>query len=209
MRFESILKKLAMGVTGLGLAGFLVGHLSGNFLLFKGAEPFNAYAEFLASLGGGLILAELGLAFFLAVHVVSAIAVTRQNRAARPQGYAMRRTKGESTLASRSMAVGGIIILVFVITHIKMFKFGDTSGPDGLFGLVMRSFANPAIALWYVAAMIPLGLHLSHGASSALQTLGLNRPTLRTPLRQAGRVVGWAIALGFGILPIWAFIQSR
>ncbi len=207
MTISSILKKVAMALTGLGLFLFLIGHLGGNLLLLSGPDRFNGYARGLAA--NPLVLPiELGLLALFLLHAVSALQVTLENRRARPHGYLVKRTAGSSTLASRTMGLGGIVLAVFLVTHVWMFKYGDHSGPQALYGLVTRSFKNPLIVGWYAGAMLFLGLHLSHGLSSALQTLGVNRPYWQPRLRRAGALLGWAIALAFLALPVWAFFLA-
>jgi succinate dehydrogenase / fumarate reductase cytochrome b subunit len=208
MPLTSILKKVAMAFTGLALFGFVVVHLSGNFLLFGGSKPFNAYADKLKDLGALLYLAEVGLILFFAVHIYSGIRVSLENRRARPTPYAVKATAGSATLASRTMAIGGIILAFFVITHVKMFKFGDASQAEGLWGLVIHTFHNPLMVAWYLLAMGALGLHLSHGFSSAFQTLGAHKPAWRARLRSVGFALGWLIAIGFSSLPIWSFFHA-
>src|SRR5688500_14314177 len=79
---SSIGRKQLVAVTGLLLCGFLVTHLAGNLLLFKGPETFNAYAASLA--GNPLIVPmEVGLALLFLAHIVLAAVVTIRNRAAR------------------------------------------------------------------------------------------------------------------------------
>jgi succinate dehydrogenase / fumarate reductase, cytochrome b subunit len=201
----SILKKMLMALTGLAWFGFLVGHLSGNFLLFKGPQAFNHYAEFLESTGALLIAAELGLIAFLALHVGTAAKLVWENRSARRRNYAVPNTNGKASWGSRSMAIAGTILLAFIIIHVRQFKFGDHTQEFGLWGLVVRSFQDPLVVAWYVLAMLALGLHLSHGLGSAFQSLGVVRPKWRANLRIAGVAFGWAIALGFISLPVWAF----
>ncbi|NLC57590.1 MAG: succinate dehydrogenase cytochrome b subunit [Armatimonadetes bacterium] len=204
MAFSSILKKVAMALTGLGMFLFLIGHLAGNLLLLKGPDSFNGYAAFLAKIPL-VVPVEIGLLLLALLHIASAVSVTLGNWTARPQRYAVKRTAGSSTFASRTMWIGGLVLAVFIPLHVWMFKYGDHHGPQELYGLVMRSFQNPLIAFGYAFAMIPLGLHLSHGFASAFQTLGINRPRLRPRLRAAGAVLGWLIALGFLVLPFWGF----
>ncbi len=209
MTLASILKKALMALTGLIWFVFLILHLLGNLLLWAGPEAFNAYAHTLVS-NPLIIPAEICLVLFLIVHVGSGWRVTNENNEARPQPYMTKMlTSGSSTLASRTMYYGGLVILVFLIIHIWMFKFGDQGGDKGLWGLVVRSFKNPLIALWYVVAMIPLGLHLSHGVASAFQTLGLLQPHWRQGCKKAGQVVGWVIAAGFILLPLWALLFAK
>jgi succinate dehydrogenase / fumarate reductase cytochrome b subunit len=209
MKAASVITKVLMALTGLAWLGFLVMHLTGNFLLFQGAEKFNAYSDMLHSLGPLVLVADLGLILFLGVHVASALGVTTRNRRAREGGYSVRATNGQATWASRSMAVGGIILLTFIILHVKTFKFGDQSGEGGLHGLVVSTFKNPVWAGWYVLAMIALGLHLSHGFGSAFQTIGVFKPSWRARLKQAGAAFGWLIAAGFISMPLWAYFVAR
>lgn len=204
----SILKKTAMAVTGLIWVLFLIGHLVGNFKLFEGAKKFNAYAEFLESTGPLLIVAEIGLVVFLVAHIYSGISVSLQNRSARPRDYEVKTTNGKATAFSRSMLVGGVILAIFIVTHVATFKFGDHHGDDGLYGLVRAYFANPFVVAWYVLAMFAVGMHLSHGFASAFQTLGVGQPIWRERLRTGGIVLGWLIAGGFISLPIWSYVTA-
>jgi succinate dehydrogenase / fumarate reductase cytochrome b subunit len=206
MTYASIFKKAVMAITGLGWFGFVIGHLAGNLLIYQGPEDFNAYAAFLEGTGKLLYLAEAGLIVLLLGHVWMATKVTFENRKARQGAYAVNQTNGKASVASRTMAVAGIILLAFIITHVNMFKFGNRGGEDGLWGLVIRTFQDPLMVTWYVLAMLALGLHLSHGFGSALQTLGVVRPSLRAKFKTVGYVAGWAIALGFISFPVYAFI---
>jgi succinate dehydrogenase / fumarate reductase, cytochrome b subunit len=202
---NSIAKKALMALTGLGLVGFLITHLAGNMYLFMGPAKFNAYAMFLEQ-NPFLIVAELGLLAIFLVHIVAAIKVTLANRAARPQSYEARETAGQSSFASRTMMLTGLVILFFVVIHVKMFKYSsEKEGVDGLWGHVIRDFAKPEVLGFYVVSMLALGLHLSHAIGSAFQSLGLRNDGGRPKLGGLGPLVGWGLALGFASLPLWAF----
>lgn len=205
----SILKKVAMAITGLALFLFVIIHLAGNLLMISGPDAFNGYSDKLHSLGGLIYIAEVGLVVLVAMHAATAIRVTRENRSARPQRYLASATAGKATFASRSMAFGGLLLLAFLIIHVRAFRFGNASGPGGLWGLVVTTFKNPLVVGFYVVSMMALGLHLSHGIESALQTLGAQKPRWREPLLVVGRLAGWAIALGFAALPVWAYVAAR
>ncbi len=197
-----------MAFTGLALFGFVVMHLSGNLLIYRGSQDFNAYAEGLAKLGALLYAAEIGLIIFFVVHIYSGVRVAIENRKARPERYAVYGKQGDATVASRTMVIGGLVLAFFIITHVKMFKFGDQTGPQGLWGLVMHTFHDPLVVAWYIVAMLALGLHLSHGFQSAFQTLGAVKPHWRPNLRRTGMVLGWLIALGFMSFPIYAYLSQ-
>jgi succinate dehydrogenase / fumarate reductase cytochrome b subunit len=205
----SIIKKVVMAITGLAWFGFLITHLSANLLIYQGAETFNAYPEALRKFGFLLYIAEAGLVLLLAGHVFAALKTTFENRSARGARYAVRATNGRATLASRTMVWGGMIILVFLVLHIRTFKFGDWDKPNGLWGLVVETYKNPLMTGWYVLAMIALGLHLSHGLASSLQTLGLGRPVWRARFHTIGFIVGWLMAGGFMSLPIWCYFVPQ
>ncbi len=209
MTMASILKKSLMALTGLCWFAYLVLHLLGNLALWAGPQTYNDYAHALIS-NPLLIPAEIVLVVTLLVHICTAWRVTNANNEARPQRYVMKASSsGSSTLASRTMWYGGVILLAFIILHVWMFKYGDQAGTHGLWGLVVRSFKNPFITLMYLVAMVPLGFHLSHGFASALQSLGALLPQWRPCLRTGGQVLGWVIAAGFMMLPLWALFIAK
>lgn len=195
-----------MALTGLGLVGFLVTHLAGNLFIYSPhGEGFNHYAEMLEN-NPLLVPAEIALLALFLFHIYLAITVTRENMAARPTPYQNKTTAGESTLASRTMMISGFIILVFVVIHVYMFKYGEKRVDHQLvlWELVIRSFQNPLVVAWYVFAMIVMGMHVSHGFSSAFQTLGVLKEGWRKPMRTVGALVGWVLALAFAAMPIYA-----
>jgi succinate dehydrogenase / fumarate reductase cytochrome b subunit len=205
----SILKKALMALTGLLWFGYVIAHLLGNSLLWAGPEQFNGYAKWLAA-NPLVIPAEIVLVVTLLVHACTAWRVTNENYEARPQRYVVKvPSSGSSTFASRTMWYGGVILLIFLIVHVWMFKYGDHSGAHGLWGLVVRSFKNPWIALMYIVAMVPLGFHLSHGFSSAFQSLGVLPSHWRPTMRAGGQYLGWVIAGGFMLLTLWALFFAE
>ena len=118
---SSIAKKYWMALTGLFLCLFLAGHLAGNLQLLvpDNALNFNQYALFMTSNPAVKLLSYLTYISIL-FHAIDGIALTIQNKKARPIGYA--KTNGStSSFASRNMAVLGTIILVFIVTHMVNF----------------------------------------------------------------------------------------
>lgn len=119
-----------MGLTGLFLVSFLFVHMSGNLLLFKsdGGVAFNEYTRFMTTNGLIRILEWVLFGGFI-VHIVYAAILTRQNKTARPDGYAYKGKNGSSSWFSRNMGLTGTVVLAFLIVHLVMFwgryKFGD------------------------------------------------------------------------------------
>lgn len=213
MKVTSILTKVFMAVTGLAWVGFLIGHLVGNLQLFGGRDGgIHEYGLFLRELGHGaaIPLVEVGLVAFLLAHMFAGIRTHMANKGARKQGYAVSANAGESTLASRTMIVGGVVIFVFVIVHLWTIKFQwDPDAGVHLWDLTVSTLKNPIWGGFYIVCMIPLGMHLSHGFASAFQTLGILRPDMRAQLRSFGRAFGWLIALGFMSFPVWALLVAK
>lgn len=205
---SSIGKKMVVGLAGLLLVGFLVTHLAGNLFLFVGPEAFNHYAEALES-NPLLPLAELGLAALFLAHIALSIRARLANRAARPVAYEAYASKGGRTPGSRTMALTGLLILGFVVVHVATFKFksGGAKGAD-LYEHVANWFKNPAYALFYVAAVLGVGLHLSHGVQSALQTFGVNHPRYTPLLKKAGLALAALLTLGFASMPLYFLLRG-
>ena len=212
---STIGKKVVMAVTGLLLLGFLVGHLSGNLMLYKGdgGRSFNDYGHMLTSTPL-IYVAEAGLLGLLVAHVWAAVSLSRLNREARPVAYAVDAKKGHTSrksVASSTMLISGSIILFFLVIHIATFKFGahyaaphDDQVRD-LNRLVLESFGKWWYAGAYVLFMIVLGFHLWHAFSSATQTLGVRYDPL---VGKIGKAVGVILALGFLSFPILLFFRE-
>jgi succinate dehydrogenase / fumarate reductase, cytochrome b subunit len=203
---SSIGKKFLVGGAGLLLCGFLVTHLAGNLLLFVSEGAFNNYAKTLES-NPLLPIAELGLAGLFLAHIVFSLWGRWQNKAARPVAYEVEKAKGGRTPGSRTMTWTALLVLAFIIIHIKTFKFGEHG--ESLYNLVMTSFANPLYSGFYVVAMLGLMLHLSHGVQSAFQTFGLNHPKYTPWIKRGGLVFALVIAGGFALIPAWAYMRAH
>jgi succinate dehydrogenase / fumarate reductase, cytochrome b subunit len=203
-------KKIVMAVTGLIGVGFVIGHMVGNLQVFEGAEKINAYGRFLHhTVGTELWLVRAVLLAAVVLHVVAATQLTAQARASRPQTY-RRRNPQVSTLASRTMRVGGFLLLAFIVLHIlhftvRAFPGYDQMDPVGgvdVYRNLLLAFRNPLWVLFYVVSMVFLGLHLYHGFWSAFRTLGAAKPS-RAPLhRRAALAIAVILWAGFTVVPV-------
>jgi succinate dehydrogenase / fumarate reductase, cytochrome b subunit len=202
----SVGKKLLMALTGLAFCGFLTAHLAGNLTVYGGADAFNSYAEHLHSLGPLITVAELVLLALFLVHVLTGLVIFFPNLKARPQRYAVDRSAGGRTVGSRTMPYTGVLILLFIIYHLMNFTFVDKSHTT-IFAIVAAAFANPLQMFLYIAAVIVVAVHVSHGFWSLFQTFGLNHPKYMPTINTGGLILSLVFGLGFGFLPIYiAFI---
>jgi succinate dehydrogenase / fumarate reductase, cytochrome b subunit len=201
---STIGKKAVMAATGLVLIAFLISHVASNLTVFQGPEKINAYAAFLRSLGPALWVARAILLIAAVLHIVAAVQLTRAKRVARPDGYAVYRPQ-ISTFASRSMRVGGALLLVFIVYHLLHFTTGTVHPdfrPGDVHWNVLRGFRVWWVSAFYLIAMIALGLHLFHGTWSSFRTLGLSRASDDPMQRRAATVLAIALWLGFSAIPL-------
>ncbi|KJS28510.1 MAG: succinate dehydrogenase [Desulfatitalea sp. BRH_c12] len=204
---SSIGKKLMMALTGLAFLGFLAGHLAGNMTVYIGPDAFNAYAEGLKNLGVVIIAFEAVLVLFAVVHIVTGLTLFYQNYKARPARYAVNKSGGGRTIGSATMPYTGILVLLFVLIHLFNFTFVDKSGTT-LFNLVTAKFDNTPYVIFYIAAMLVVGVHVSHGLWSAFQTIGANHPKYMPIIRVLSIVFAIVVGIGFGVLPIYFSISA-
>ncbi len=160
------------------------------------------YSEFLTS-HPLLIPIEIGLVAIFLLHVYFAISVSRDSKRARNTRYVRTAAVGSRSWASYTMIYSGMLILVFVVLHLKTFKYGDLAGGT-LYDLVVRIFSNGLYVGGYVVAMLILGFHLWHAFHSAFQSLGLSA---RPRLKAISMALGLIIAGGFSIVPVFIFFS--
>lgn len=207
----SVGKKYLMAVTGLVWAGFVLSHMAGNMLILISPGLYNAYGHAIISNKPLLFVAETVLILSVITHVAMAVLLTIENKQARGGRYAISPNgiKG-ATLASKTMAIQGSLILAFIILHISTFKYG-TYYETSVGGVVMRDlhrlvievFHQPGYVAWYVLCLILLGFHLSHGVSSIFQSLGLRSDVSAEKIKKIGLVYGIIVALGFLSQPFY------
>lgn len=201
----SLSSKVAVALTGLGLAGFVVFHMLGNLQVFEGPDALNGYAAFLREMPIVLWAARLGLLTAAVVHITLAIQLALRNRRARPMAYAVREYRVAS-MASRTMALTGSLFLLFIVFHLLHLTAGlvdpsfqdhvDERGHPDVYGKMIHAFHNPLYVMLYCAGQLVLGMHLSHAVSGSLQTLGFEHAVLNRLFKAAGPAVALFVVLG-------------
>jgi succinate dehydrogenase / fumarate reductase cytochrome b subunit len=198
-------KKITMAASGIVLVGFVVVHMIGNLKVYQGRDAFNHYAEGLRVFGapffaqGQLLwIARLILLAAVGVHILAAIQLTLRSRAARAHRYS-RFDALVFSQASRTMFWGGLILAGFVVYHLLHFTLGNAHPdfiPGDAYHNLVVGFSMWPVSLAYIAAMIPLGLHLYHGTWSVFQTLGANNPRYNRYRRPLAGGLALAVVLG-------------
>jgi succinate dehydrogenase / fumarate reductase cytochrome b subunit len=211
---SSVGTKLLIGLTGLGLFAYLILHLAGNALIFAGQDVFNQYSHKLIS-NPLVIPVEIGLAAIFLLHIYKTATMYLHNRSARPVRYLKKEWAGHTSrksIASTTMIGSGLIILVFVVIHVKQFRFGsyyqtaaDASVRD-LYRTEIEVFQHPLWVAFYVIATVIVGFHLRHGVASAFQSLGLDHPVYTRRLMIWGVVAAIIIGGGLALIPVWVYL---
>jgi succinate dehydrogenase / fumarate reductase cytochrome b subunit len=210
-----ITTKLIIGTTGVLLFLYLILHIAGNALVFFGPEIFNTYSYKLIS--NPLVApVEIGLLIVFLIHVVKAVTMTVKNQAARPAKYAKKERAGgtsQKNLASSTMILTGLALLIFIPIHVWMFKYGPeyqygASEMRDLYRLERENFSSPVAVVFYVLAMVFVGMHLWHGVASSFQSLGIAGPRFTPLIRKVGKVSAVIIAGGFIVIAVWVFLYG-
>lgn len=212
---SSIGRKQLVAITGLLLCGFLVTHLTGNLLLLVSSDAFNLYAHKLISMGALLYVAEGALAVIFALHLGLAIKLNMENMKSRGKYAVKTKTGRGTTFASQTMPYTGLMLLVFLILHLKSLKFG-TYYETTIDGVVMRDltrttieyFSSLSATLWYVVAMTAAALHTSHGFASAFQSMGWNHGKYFKNVKRLGYLYAITVAGGFAFLSVWCHLKG-
>jgi succinate dehydrogenase / fumarate reductase cytochrome b subunit len=205
-----------MAATGLVLFGYVVGHLAGNLQIYaSNPDQINRYAAFLHSPGNAAALWAIR-AFLLGcviLHITASVQLWLQNRAARPVGY-YKKDDVPSAYAARTMIWSGPIIGAFIVFHILHLTAGGVvplrdvndmpSTPDVRYNVIAGFQQHPAIAVFYIIAMVLLCMHLYHGLWSMLHSVGMTSPRFADRLKQIAAVVAILIAIGNISIPVAA-----
>ena len=213
---SSLGKKYIMAVSGLVLFLFVIGHLVGNLQFFLGAEAINRYGHFLQTNLEVIWPARISLLAMIGLHIWAAINLSRENKAARPVGYA-NWNPTTASYASRTMLMSGIIIFVFIIYHLLHYTvtvqsinltgqnfaaFEDVEKRHDIFKMMVVGFNNLWVSLFYILGIGLLCLHLSHGLGSMFQSLGLKNKIYGPCLDTGARVLSFLIFVGYVSIPI-------
>lgn len=222
---SSIGKKLVMSLTGIFLILFLIVHAGLNACIWADlfdsndhGMMFNKAAHFMGSNWVPRFL-EVGLFLFIILHIVQGYMLTQQNRSKRSIGYAVDYGNKGSKWYSRSMAILGTLVLLFLIMHLYHFwtpsRLGgigsvhelgavDYSGKEyhDLYSEMKMVFESPIVVLLYVLGCVSLAYHLAHGFQSSFKTLGVHNKRYQLMLSSLGYGFAIFIPLVFALMPI-------
>lgn len=201
-------KKLLMGATGLIWIAFVVAHVAGNLLVFRGPSALNGYSTLLH---GSAVVLWVGRAVIygaLLLHIASGLTLWHVAAEARRGAYA-RKVPQAATVSSRTIRWTGLAVLAFIVFHILHLSTGIIRPVPyergDVYSNVTRSFQVPWVAAVYVVAMVAVTLHVLHGTYASFKSLGWVRLRANPFDRRLAIVVALVIWVGFTVIPVTIF----
>lgn len=220
---SSLVRKYIMAGTGGLLFLFVIGHLVGNLQVFGPPELINHYAHFLQSKPMLVWGARLSLLVIIGLHITTALQLTVANKAARPVGYSGGEAYG-SSWQSRYMLMSGLVIAAFIVYHLAHFTallpgingVGDFrlletelqgEKVHDVYAMIVLGFQVWWVALFYIVAQAMLLIHLSHGLSSAFQSLGFRNHVWWPRIQIVTKAACIVIFIGYTVIPATIFLR--
>jgi succinate dehydrogenase / fumarate reductase cytochrome b subunit len=217
-------RKLVMALTGIFLITFLLVHVGLNACIFADwvdhaddGQMFNKAAHFMGSTIVTRILEIVLFAGFI-IHIIQGYVIEAKNRQQRVISYQKELGNRGSTWMSRSMALLGTIIFLFLVVHISKFWWSSRITHDmdqvtyngvemhNVFLRMFEVFQNPLIVLLYLAGVGALGFHLLHGFHSAFRSMGVHNKKYLNMLKALGYGFTVLVCIGFILMPISMYL---
>lgn len=216
-----------MALSGLFLISFLIVHVGLNSCIFYDLEffdpndngsMFNRAAHFM---GASFVirLIEIGLFAGFILHIIQGYAVEAKNKSTRKKGYRIGLGNRGSSWMSRSMAILGTLIFMYLILHISHFWIPSRVTHDleqatyygrdthNLFLRMYEVFQQLWVVIVYVIAVIALGFHLWHGFHSAFRSMGVHNKKYLGMLENLGYAFTIIVCILFALMPISMYMQ--
>ena len=160
------LKKM-MAIAGLFWFFFLIFYLLGALTFHSGEEAFTAFYVWF---NGSIFYPVLATLLILTItfHVFVAIKRQLSNNVSSGDRYKKPYPKAVPRIVAWS---GASIILIFIITHtVQMLSINTVD----IYSEINNIFQRPIMWAIYGLGMIAISIHLHHGLSNVLQTLGVS-----------------------------------
>jgi succinate dehydrogenase / fumarate reductase cytochrome b subunit len=212
---SSILRKVAMALSGLFLIVFLLQHFTINVTSVFSEEVFNKFSHFMGINPLVQFILQPILIFGVLFHFIMGFVLEWQNRSARAVSYASYKGSANASWVSRNMIISGAVVLSFLGLHFYDFWVPEMNykyievlpeNPHRYYEELVHKFEDPIRVVLYVVSFVFLALHLLHGFSSAFQSLGVNNKY--TPIiKGLGKLYAIFIPLGFAGIALFHYLN--
>ena len=219
-------RKIVMALTGLFLISFLLVHVGLNSCIFNDLKWFNPHDDgsmfnrAAYFMGNSLVIRiiEIGLFAGILLHAIQGYAVEAKNRSRRRKGYQVSLGNRGSTWMSRSMAILGTLIFLYLVVHVAQFWWPSRitqnleeaiyNGREvhNLFLRMYQVFQAPWVVIVYLVGVAALAFHLFHGFHSAFRSLGVHNKKYLSMLKGLGYGFTVIVCILFALMPISMYL---
>lgn len=215
MYLTSILRKVAMALSGLFLVVFLAQHFTINITSVFSEKTFNFLSHFMGTNPLVQYVLQPILIFGVVFHFVMGFILEIQNRKSRRVSYVSFKGSANANWTSRNMIISGLVILSFLVLHFYDFwipemnyKYVETlpEDPNRYYHELVHKFHSPVRVSLYSLSFIFLGLHLYHGFSSSFQSVGINNK-FSMFIKKLTTAFSLVIPVGFVFIAIYHYLN--
>jgi succinate dehydrogenase / fumarate reductase cytochrome b subunit len=179
---------------------------------------FNRAAHFM---GASLVIRimEFGLFAGFLLHIIQGYVIEAKNRTKRSSGYKIDLGSRGSPWMSRSMALLGTFIFLFLIIHVAHFWVPSRITHDlepaiyngkemhNVYLRMFEVFQQGWVVILYLVGVASLAFHLLHGFHSAFRTMGVHNKKYLTMLKGLGYGFTAIASLLFALMPLSMYLQ--
>ena len=212
---STILRKVAMALSGIFLMIFLLQHFVINITSVFSEAIFNQFSHFMGTNPIVQFLLQPILIFGVIFHFVMGFVLDIQNKRARGTRYAVYKGNANASWVSRNMLISGATVLAFLALHFYDFWVPEMNykyievlpeDPTRYYEELVHKFEDLTRVVLYVISFFFLALHLLHGFSSAFQSMGFNNKY--TPaVKSFGKLYAIGIPVGYAFIAIFHFLN--
>ena len=216
MYLTSILRKVAMALSGLFLVVFLAQHFTINITSVFSEEAFNFLSHFMGTNPLVQFVLQPILIFGVVFHFVMGFILEIQNRKSRRVSYVSFKGSANADWTSRNMIISGLVILSFLVLHFYDFWIPEMNykyleilpeDPNRYYHELVHKFHSPVRVSPYSLSFIFLGLHLYHGFSSSFQSVGINNK-FSMFIKKLTTAFSVVIPVGFVFIAIYHYLNT-
>lgn len=219
---SSIGRKFVMAITGICLVLFVTFHVLMNSVAIFWPAAYNQVCEFLGANWYALV-ASVGLAALFIIHIIYAVWMTLQNRAARGiDSYAVTSRPPQVEWSSKNMLVLGIVIVAFLGVHLIQFWYKmqwqelrhaelavlpqlNGAPVEPAMGTLFLELAFKQIwtPIVYIIGFVALWFHMTHGFWSMFHSVGWDNGRWLCRLKC---IANWWTSIVVGLFVIQAVV---
>lgn len=212
---SSVARKFAMALSGLFLVLFLLQHLTINMSSVISPETFNSWSDFMGTNFFVQALLQPVLILGVIFHFVMGFVLEIKNRNARVINYKSYNGSANTTWMSRNMIWTGLVVLAFLGLHFYDFWFPEVvhkyvesnpADPTRYYTELVAKFQDPLRVGLYIISFIFLMLHLLHGFSSTVQSIGWHSKN-KAYLRKITVAYSIIVPLGFIFIALFLYLK--